>query len=288
VFIWTTLIYDPLAHWVWSWTLNDDYELVPLGWLNQLGALDFAGGTVIHVSSGSSALAAALVLGKRKNSQDVKAHNVPMVVMGGTLLWFGWFGFNAGSANAANGVSTIAFVNTHLATCCASLSWMLTEVAVGRAPSATGAAAGAVAGLVAITPACGFIEIWAGLITGFIVSPICYGGVWLKGKIGYDDTLDSFAVHAIGGAVGAICTGLFSTAGVNPGIPNQYGAFYGNGIQLGYQLAAIMTSFTFCFVGTIIIMVILKYTIGIRISEEAEELGIDVSEHGGAAYQGKD
>jgi len=290
IFIWTTVIYDPLAHWVWSFTLADDYTtIIPLGFLGKRGALDFAGGTVIHISSGFAGLASALVLGKRRNANEkVKPHNVPMVVIGTALLWFGWFGFNAGSAGGAtsvtnNSVATIAFFNTHLATAAAAGSWMVVEKLVAGRPTAVGGCAGAVAGLVAITPACGYVMPWAAFIIGVVVSPFCYLAVMIKEKIGFDDTLDAFSIHGIGGVVGAFCTGLFATTAVND--LSFLGAFYGNPDQLAAQCEAIAVAASFSFFGTIAILLLLKYTMGIRVSEEAELAGLDVSEHGGAAYK---
>jgi Amt family ammonium transporter len=231
-----------------------------------------------------------MVLGKRYNaSHEMKPHNTPLVVLGASLLWFGWFGFNAGSAGGAlNGspfasVASLAFINTHTATAAAALSWMFVEKFVAGAPTASGASAGAVAGLVAITPACGYVSMWSALIIGIVTPPVCIGGIWLKGKMGLDDTLDAFAVHGLGGVMGALLTGLFADPGLNYGV----GAFYGNdGWLLAYQLAAVCTSATFSFVGTLIIMLVLKYTIGIRVSEDAEKMGIDLSEHGAKAYMG--
>ena len=281
VFVWTTLIYDALAHWMWSWTLDPvTYELVPLGWLNALGAIDFAGGTVIHMSSGFAALAAALVLGKRHDTSPPKPHDKPMVVLGASLLWFGWFGFNPGSEGGADQIASYAFMNTHLATAAAAISWMMCDLVVTRDWSITGAAIGAVAGLVAITPASGFVLPWAACVIGIVVSPICYAAIIFKTKAGFDDTLDSWAVHGVGGAVGAFCTGLFASPIVN----SQVGAIYGNPMKLGYQMAAIVVTAVYSFVGTVAILLALKQTMGLRISEEEEAVGIDKSEHGGKAY----
>ena len=281
VFIWTTLVYDALAHWMWSWTLDPvTFALVPLGWLNNLGAIDFAGGTVIHMSSGFAALAAALVLGKRKDNSPPKPHDQPMVVLGATLLWFGWFGFNPGSEGGADQIASYAFINTHLATCAASLSWLMCDRIAMGGWTATGAATGAVAGLVAITPASGFVLPWAACVIGAVVSPICYVAVMVKNKIGFDDTLDSFAVHGIGGLVGAFTTGLFACPEVN----SQVGLIYGNPQKLGWQCLAIIVAGSYSFFGTLVILLCLKYTMGLRISEEEEAMGIDVSEHGGKAY----
>jgi Amt family ammonium transporter len=293
VFLWGSLIYDGLAHWLWGWYLNSSYGAAPFGWAANLGSLDFAGGTVIHVSSGFAALAAAIVVGKRKTDKPLKAHNAPMTVIGATLLWFGWFGFNAGSAAMAGPLpiwtgatntynwtfASQALWNTHLATATASLSWLLTERIVDKTLTATGASAGAVAGLVAITPGCGYVNSWAACIFGIIVSPVCILGAKIKAKYGPDDTLDSFAVHGVGGAVGAFLTGLFA----NPYLGNSGppGAFYGYPIRIGYQLTAITVAASYSFFGTLFLLYALKYIFGgLRVSDEAEAMGIDVSEHG--------
>lgn len=295
IFVWTTVVYDTLAHWMWSWTLDDTWTIVPAGWLMNLGgvgtgAIDFAGGTVIHISSGFSALAASLVVGRGATKQS--PHNVPMVIIGTTLLWFGWFGFNAGSAAGAVAViggetsfASLAFLNTHLAAASAALSWMAVEKIAGAQPSAVGAACGAVAGLVAVTPACGFVMPWAAVVIGLIVSPVCFAMVKLKEKIGYDDTLDAFAIHGVGGIVGSLLTGAFADETLALAVPALKN---GRANLVGYQAAAIAVSATFSFVVTALILLILKYSpLGLRISEEAESEGIDASEHGGAAYDQK-
>jgi len=294
VLIWTTLIYDPLAHWFWSFALDADFKLIAGGWLGQMGAVDFAGGSVIHISSGWSALACALVLGKRYNhSEKLHAHNIPMVIQGAAFIWFGWFGFNAGSAGGAaaaltgvgqaNGIASIAFLNTHVAACCGSLSWVLIEYLLEKRMTPSGAAAGAVAGLVAITPACGFVEVYAAVIFGLIVSPICYGAHALKTRMGIDDTLDSWALHGVGGMVGSILTGLFADPSVNFAAG---GFYYDGGKLLGANLLGVVVSASYSFFGTLIIMFALKFTMGVRISDAKETEGIDVSEHGGKSYQG--
>jgi len=297
VFIWTTFIYDPLAHWFWSLTLDDTYvNVIGLGWLNAMGAIDFAGGNVIHISSGFASLAAALVLGKRYNhGEPIKPHNIPMTMLGAALLWFGWFGFNAGSAggtgnpggvpnipgsSVGNNLATQAFFNTQLATATAGITWILVEKAVGLPMSGAGMASGIVAGLVAITPACGFIDTYAAFLVGLFVSPACFAALKLKGKCGIDDTLDSFAIHGIGGIVGASMAGLFASDAVNL----QNGGFYGDGQRFGVELLGILVASSFSFFGTVVIMLCLKFTIGIRIDEEKERGGIDLSEHGGKSY----
>ena len=295
ILIWTTVVYDPLAHWVWSLTIDSDGGIASLGWLGALGAADFAGGAVIHISSGFAALAAALVLGKRKEyEKGIKPHNIPMVLIGATLLWFGWFGFNAGSAGGSagatdfgedefNGLASTAFINTHLAACMAAFTWAILEKIFDHAPTAAGAASGVVAGLVAITPACGFVLPWHSVIIGAIVSPFCYGAIKLKNFLGVDDTLDAWGIHGVGGIVGAFCTGLFATPQVN----SLYaGAFYGFDLLLGYEVAACVVSASFSFVLSLVILLALDSTIGLRIPETAEVEGIDMSEHGGKAYDG--
>lgn len=278
VLIWTTVIYDPLAHWFWSYTVDlETGTYVPLGWLGVIGAIDFAGGEVIHISSGFAGLAAALVLGKRyKAGEPSKPHNVPMVMLGASLLWFGWFGFNAGSAGAASGLAAHAFFNTQLAAATAGLSWIATEKLTGSNPSAAGIAAGAVAGLVAITPACGFVHNYAAFVFGLLVSPICFFAQKLKTKIGVDDTLDAFALHGVAGIFGSLMTGLFATTDVNA----AYGGFYYGEKLFGFQLLGVVVSASFSFFGTLAIMLLLKFTVGIRIAEDMEKEGIDVSEHG--------
>lgn len=294
VFIWTTVVYDPLAHWVWSFTVTDTGSATALGWLGVKGAADFAGGTVIHISSGAAALACAIVLGKRQNYREtpvVKPHNVPMVIMGMGFLWFGWFGFNAGSAAGAgnvggavgtiyNGLASTAFLNTHVATATAAFSWMVLDKLVTKKMTPVGAACGAVAGLVAITPACGFVEIWAAFVIGIVVVPFCYFAPKFKLLLGIDDTLDAFALHGVGGIVGAFMTGLLAS----PNINGYTGAFYGNVKLLEANCADIAVALAFSFCLTFVIMTILKYTVGVRIEDDAEQAGIDVSEHGGKSY----
>jgi len=278
VLLWTTFIYDPLAHWFWSLTWDFDAETyVSLGWLGSLGAIDFAGGEVIHISSGFSGLAAAIVLGKRyKHSEPVKPHNIPMVMLGVSLIWFGWFGFNAGSAGGATGLAAHAFFNTQLAAATAGLMWIFMEKITGGAPSAAGIASGAVAGLVAITPGCGFVHYYAAFLFGVLTVPVCFFAQKFKSKIGIDDTLDAFALHGVAGIMGSLLTGLFATKDVN----FAAGGFYYGEKQFGLQLLGVVVSASFSFFGTLIIMLGLKYTIGVRISEDMEKEGIDSSEHG--------
>jgi Amt family ammonium transporter len=285
ILLWSILVYDPLAHWVWSLTINQDWAVVPLGFLGKLPALDFAGGTVIHISSGFSALVAALMLGKRYNAHEpLRAHNVPMVMIGVTLLMFGWYGFNAGSAGAANGIAVLAFVNTHIAACTGLLMWLILETIFEGHQTPIGAANGIVAGLVGITPACGFINPMSSIAFGIIPAIFSYGAIIMKDKLGYDDTLSCFGLHGVSGIVGAIMTGLFANSAVNPAIPN--GAFFGNPKLLLFQLAAITTAAAISTIGTFVILLVLKYTIGIRVSAEEEKIGLDESAHGGSSYHG--
>jgi Amt family ammonium transporter len=273
--LWAILVYNPVAHWVWSAD----------GWLFKLGALDFAGGTVVHINAGIAALVMAVMLGKRKlpNGQHITPpHNVPFVVMGAALLWFGWFGFNAGSGLAADGLAASAFLVTHIAAASAALSWALLDWFINKKPTVVGISTGAVAGLVAITPAAGFVGVGGAIVIGLLVSVFCYFMVSVvKGKLGYDDSLDAFGVHGIGGIWGALATGLFAT----PAIQSAYsGAFAGNPKQLGIQLIAIAATLVYSGVLTAIIFKIVEKTLGIRATEEEEGRGLDISQHDEIAY----
>ena len=272
--LWATFIYDPLAHWVWAVG----------GWLRNLGALDFAGGTVVHISSGVSALACALVLGRRVGygKETMAPHNLPMTVLGASLLWFGWFGFNAGSAVAAGGLATSAFVVTNTATAAAALGWMVVEWLYRGKPTVLGAASGAVAGLVAITPASGFVGPMPSIIIGLGAGALCYGAVLLKSKFGYDDSLDVVGIHGIGGTWGALATGLFASKAINSA--GADGLFFGNPGQLGIQAVAVLTSWVFAFVGTLVILKVVDWTMGLRVSTEEERIGLDLSQHEERAY----
>jgi Amt family ammonium transporter len=281
--LWTSLVYDPLARWMWSLQLDDEYALGPLGWEGKMGSLDFAGGTVIHVSSGFGALVAAIVVGKRYNhSEEVKPHNVPLVMIGATLLWFGWFGFNAGSAGAADSIAAIAAINTHLAASAGFLTWIAMDWLMNRSVDPTGAASGAIAGLVSITPGCGYVMPWASVIFGVVGAIVAFACVRMKNYLRYDDTLDSFAIHGCAGFVGGLLTGLFATNAVNPSVTG--GAFYGNPVQLWHQFVSQCVAAGYSSVMTFLILMALKYTIGIRVPEEKEVNGVDISYHGGAAY----
>jgi Amt family ammonium transporter len=274
ILLWATFVYDPLAHWVWGVG----------GWLRNLGALDFAGGTVVHISSGISALAAALIIGKRRGygHQPMPPHNLPLTVIGASLLWFGWFGFNAGSALAANGLAAHAFMTTNTATAAAALAWMFTEWSSRGKPTVLGAASGAVAGLVAITPAAGFVTPMASIVIGAVAGVICYLACNFKSKLGYDDSLDVVGVHGVGGTWGAIATGIFATKLVNDA--GGDGLLYGNPKQLWIQIMAVLVTWILGFVATTIILKVLDATMGLRVSDEDEMAGLDLSQHSETAY----
>ncbi len=274
VLLWATFIYDPLAHWVWAVG----------GWLRNLGALDFAGGTVVHISSGFAGLACALALGKRHGhgTEPMPPHNLPLTIIGASLLWFGWFGFNAGSAVASGALATSAFVVTNTATAAAALAWMVSEWTHRGAPTALGAASGAVAGLVAITPASGFVGPLSSIVIGIGAGVFCYIAVVLKGRFGYDDALDAFGIHGVGGSWGAIATGLFASKAINPA--GADGLFFGNPGQLVNQFVAVLASWVFAFVGTYIILKGIDAVIGLRVTKEEEVNGLDLTQHNEAAY----
>jgi ammonium transporter, Amt family len=288
--IWATVVYDPIAHWVWSCTGIPGAATIngcagQPGFLRALGTLDFAGGTVVHISSGISALVCALVLGKRLGfgREQLEPHDATMVVLGASLLWFGWFGFNAGSAIASGSLATSAFVVTHLATAMASITWMTASWLHKGSPSVLGAAAGAVAGLVAITPASGYVAPAGALIIGLGAGLICYWAViWIKHVVGVDDALDVFGVHGVGGTWGAIATGLFATVAVNSGAAD--GLFYGNPAQVLPQVAAVLCSWVWAGGLTFVILKLLDATVGLRVPAEHELAGLDASIHGEPAY----
>ncbi len=275
ILLWATLVYDPLAHWVWGVG----------GWLRNLGALDFAGGTVVHISSGVAGLVAALVIGKRKGhgTSPMMPHNIPFVLIGAALLWFGWFGFNGGSAVAANGLAMNAFLVTNTAAAAAMLSWVIIEWLHRGKPTLLGAATGAVIGLVAITPGSGFVNVISSIIIGLVVSPLCYFGITVvKAKLGYDDSLDAFGCHGIGGIWGALATGLFATKDINPAGNN--GLFFGNPGQLGIQALSVLVTVLLSGVLTFIILKVLSLFMKLRATEKEEVDGLDVTQHGEDAY----
>lgn len=271
--LWTTFIYDPVAHWVWA----------DGGWIRKLGALDFAGGNVVHITSGVSALVIAIFIGKRKSLKTVRPHNLPLTILGVGLLWFGWFGFNAGSALAFNDVAMNAFITTNTAAAAAGLSWMFAEWIVNKKPTALGFGSGAVAGLVSITPAAGFVTPMASILIGLLGGVICFYSVnFLKRKFGYDDALDAFGCHGIGGTWGGIATGLFATKSVNSA--GADGLFYGNAHQLLVQIIGIAATYVYAIAGTLIILFVIKLFMKLRATDEEEELGLDASQHGESAY----
>ncbi|MEM0202755.1 MAG: ammonium transporter [Archaeoglobaceae archaeon] len=275
ILLWTTLVYDPLAHWVWGVG----------GWLRELGALDFAGGTVVHISSGVAGLIAALVLGSRRGygSESILPHNIPITVLGAALLWFGWFGFNAGSALSANGLAASAFVVTNTAAAAAAISWACAEWVRHGKPTLLGAATGCVAGLVAITPAAGFVEPWSAVIIGLVAGVLCYFAVSVvKHKLGYDDSLDVFGVHGVGGTWGAIATGLFASRAVNPA--GVDGLIFGNVDQVWIQLAGVVATWVFVAPLTFLILKAVGLVLRLRATPEEEDQGLDITQHGESAY----
>ncbi|MDD5005397.1 MAG: ammonium transporter [Candidatus Omnitrophica bacterium] len=270
ILLWSTFVYGPVCHWVWGVG----------GWLRKLGALDFAGGTVVHINAGIAALATALVIGKRKNiEKNIPApHNMSFVVLGTALLWFGWFGFNAGSALAANGLAVNAFVVTNTAAAAAGLSWAFIEWIRNGKPTIFGAASGAVAGLVAITPAAGFVSVIPAILIGILVSVFCFISVGIvKPRMGYDDALDAFGVHCIGGIWGALATGLFASKAVNSA--GADGLFFGNPKQFIIQLAAVGATLIYSFVATTIIYKVIDLIMVVRVNEKEEAMGLDLTQH---------
>ncbi len=281
--LWATVVYFPVAHWVFSF---DGVSAPVGGWIaNRLKAIDFAGGTAVHINAGAAGLALCLVLGRRRGwpREAMRPHNLPLVMIGAGLLWFGWFGFNAGSAVAANGVAGITFINTTVATCAAMLGWLVVERIRDGRPTSLGAASGVVAGLVAITPSCSSVSPLGAIAVGAIAGAVCALAVSIKFRFGFDDSLDVVGVHLIGGLTGTLLVGLFATAAA-PAAVN--GLFYGGGLdQLGRQAVAAFAVMIFSFVGALIIALVLKYTVGLRVDREAEQTGIDETEHAEAGYE---
>ena len=270
---WSIIVYPPLAHWMWG---NG-------GWLRELGALDFAGGAVVHISSGAAALAAAIIFGRRLGlgQADMNPHNVPFVVLGASLLWFGWFGFNAGSSLTSMAAATSAFVVTHTSAATAAVVWVALDWILNRRPSVVGAATGAVAGLATITPASGFVGPMPAVVIGLGAGALCYTAVWLKTRVRLDDSLDVWAIHGVGGIWGMLAAGLFIGVGF---MTISELTDLSRGEQIVRQLIAIGVSFGWAFVTTIGILLVLKYTIGLRVDEQQEEEGLDISQHGEEAY----
>ncbi|MFN3650802.1 MAG: ammonium transporter [Armatimonadota bacterium] len=273
--IWSLVVYVPLAHWVWS----------PDGWLFKMGALDFAGGTVVHISSGITALVAAIMIGKRRGypNEEMRPHNLTMTLLGTGILWFGWYGFNGGSALAADSIAVIAFVNTHIAAGVATMAWLLVEWAHRGKPTALGAASGAVAGLVGITPAAGFVSPMGAIAIGAVTAAACYFAVMCKSKAGYDDSLDTFGVHGVGGTVGAVLTGVFASAAAN-NVAKIDGLLYGNAGQMIPQLTGVAVTWVYAAVVSAVLLFIIDKTIGLRVKSTDEEVGLDISQHGEEGY----
>ena len=273
--LWATLVYDPICHWVWG----------DGGWLRNKGALDFAGGTVVHISSGISALICALYIGKRRGygQEPMPPHNLPLCLIGAALLWFGWFGFNAGSALAANELAVSAFIATNIAAAAAALTWMLIEWKVTGKPTVLGGATGAVAGLVAITPAAGFVTPMSSILIGILVGIVCYTSVAvIKLKFGYDDSLDAFGVHGVGGTVGALATGLFAQKIINAAGNN--GLFFGNPGQFIVQATGVLATMAYAVTITFILLKVLDAAMGLRVEDEEEVIGLDITQHEESAY----
>jgi Amt family ammonium transporter len=266
--LWSVLIYFPLAHWVWGG-----------GWLAKLGAVDFAGGAVIHISSGASALACALMLGVRKGygSANMAPHNLPMALLGTGLLWFGWFGFNAGSGLGANSTAVVAFTATHIAAAAGAISWMAAEWAQRGKPTVLGVASGVIAGLATVTPGAGYVGPFSALLIGLVAGAGCYFAVVAKARLGYDDSLDVVGIHGVGGIIGILATGLVASVGVQ-------GLFFGNPGQLGVQALLAVVSAVFAFVGSIVILKIVDAVTGLRVTVEDEQKGLDLSQHEERAY----
>jgi Amt family ammonium transporter len=275
--IWLVLVYAPVAHWVFS----------PAGWLFRRGALDYAGGTVVHINAGIAALAVVLVIGKRRGwpGTPMPPHSLPLTLIGTGILWFGWFGFNAGSALAGNAVAAQAFVNTHMAAAAAMLGWLVVERLKGGHATTLGAASGAVAGLVAITPCAGFVGGMAPIYIGLVTGAICYFAVNIKFRFGFDDALDVVGVHLVGGVVGSLLLGLFADKAVNPA--GRDGVFLGGGWGLmGDQLVAVVATLVYSFVVTYVLCLALKAVLpgGLRVDDEAEQVGLDLSQHSEVGY----
>jgi ammonium transporter, Amt family len=272
--LWATMVYDPLAHWVWGTG----------GFLKELGVLDFAGGIVVHISAGVGALAAALVVGRRRGYPDISPpHNLPFAILGAALLWFGWFGFNAGSALSAGTLAVSAFISTHMAAAAAAIAWAVLEWISRRRPTALGLISGAIAGLATVTPAAGYVTPLGAVAIGFLTGIVCYVSVVLvKNKFGYDDSLDAFGVHGVGGMLGVLLTGIFATTAVNPNGAN--GLAYGGAGQLLIQFVAVVICATFSFVLSFGLLKLIDRFVGLRVAPDHENIGLDLTQHRESAY----
>ena len=272
--IWSTIVYDPVAHWIWGTG----------GWLKNMGVIDFAGGIVVHITSGISALAAALIIGKRKGymHEAIYPHSLPMTVLGAGLLWFGWFGFNAGSALSSGALSATAFVATHISAVAATLIWVIIEWIHRGKPTMFGAATGSIAGLATITPASGFVGPMPALLIGLAAGAVCYIALNMKNRFGYDDSLDAFGVHGVGGILGTLAAGLFAQKLINPA--GADGLFFGNPKLFMTQAVAIAVTAVYSFVVTVIILKLIDMTVGLRVDDESEVVGLDISQHGESGY----
>jgi Amt family ammonium transporter len=286
VAIWSTLVYFPVAHWVFAFGNKVGDTITGAGYLASRGVQDFAGGTAVHINAGAAGLALAIVIGKRVGwrKESMRPHSLPLVMLGAGLLWFGWFGFNAGSSLAANGTAALALINTQVAAAAAVLGWLLVEKVRNGHATSLGAASGAVAGLVAITPACAFVAPWAAVVIGLLAGAICALSVGIKYKLGFDDSLDVVAVHLIGGIWGSLAIGLFGSSAVNS--LSLDGIFYGGGTALlGKQALGVGLVFAYSFIATLIIGYAIEKTIGFRVKKDAEVEGIDLNEHAETAYE---
>jgi ammonium transporter, Amt family len=272
--LWATIVYDPMAHWVWG----------AGGFLKELGALDFAGGIVVHVSAGTGALAAALVVGRRRGYPDISPpHNLPFAILGAALLWFGWFGFNAGSALTSGTLAVSAFINTHLAAAGAAIAWAVLEWLTSRRPTALGLISGAIAGLATVTPAAGYVTPLGAIGIGILTGIVCYYAVVVvKNKLGYDDSLDAFGVHGVGGMLGVLLTGILATTAINPSGAN--GLAYGNARQLLVQFIAMIVCAVFSFVLSFGLLKLIDKVVGLRVKPEHEGIGLDLTQHRESAY----
>lgn len=270
--IWTSLVYFPVAHWVWS---TD-------GWLFKMGVLDFAGGIVVHINAGVASLVTAVMIGKRNYLKPTPPHSLPLTMAGAAMLWFGWFGFNAGSSLAANGIAANAFVVTNSAAAAAVVAWMILDWIYVKKPTMLGTVTGAIAGLAAITPAAGYVDVWASVVIGLVSSIVCYVMVvFIKGKVGYDDALDAFGVHGVGGFIGTVAAGIFATSSIQPGIN---GLIYGNAKQLWIQLVAAGVVALYSLVFTVVIYKFIDLVTGVRVTDEEEGMGLDITQHDERGY----